>query len=121
MQASLRQKVLCLQQAIDPNLPGLLLEVVFHVVTDLSTSQLVSRIERVAERHASLRQRFVMRGGIYWIEQVPPQQRRYCLVRTCNEASTNALLAPSREQAQIALATSKKCKALVGPPLMTTR
>lgn len=97
MQASLRQKVLCLQQAIDPSLPGLLLEVAFHVVTDLSTSQLVSRIERVAERHASLRQRFVMRGGTYWIEQVQPQQRRYCLVRTCNEASTNALLAPSRE------------------------
>lgn len=97
MQASLRQKVLCLQQAIDPGLPGLLLEVAFHVITDLSTSQLVSRIERVAERHASLRQRFVMRNGTYWIEQVPPQQLRYCRVRTCDEASTDALLAPSRE------------------------
>lgn len=97
MQASLRQKVLCLQQSIDPSLPGLLLEVAFHVITGLSTSQLVSRIERVAERHASLRQRFVLRDGNYWIEQVPPQQRRYCLVRTYNEASIDALLAPSRE------------------------
>ncbi|QOQ77407.1 amino acid adenylation domain-containing protein [Pseudomonas poae] len=97
MQASLRQKVLCLQQSIDPSQPGMLLEVAFHVITHLSTSQLVSRIERVVERHASLRQRFVMRNGTYWIEQAPPQQRRYCVVRTYDEASTDALLAPSRE------------------------
>ncbi|AUZ47290.1 non-ribosomal peptide synthetase [Pseudomonas orientalis] len=97
MHASLRQKVLCLQQSIDANLPGLLLEVAFHVSTDLSTAQLVSRIERVAERHASLRQRFIMRNGTYWIEQTSPQALRYCFVRTCDEASTEALLAPDRE------------------------
>ncbi|MFP3497040.1 amino acid adenylation domain-containing protein [Pseudomonas sp. SIMBA_059] len=96
MQASLRQKVLCLQQSIDSNLPGLLLEVAFHVSTDLSTAQLVSRIERVAERHASLRQRFIMRDGTYWIEQASPQALRYCFERTCDGASTDALLAPSR-------------------------
>lgn len=43
----------------------------------------------------------------------------------CAEASTAyreyATLAPGRAQAEVALATSKKCKPLVGPSVMTTR
>lgn len=97
MQASLRQKILCLQQSIDAHLPGLLLEVVFQVSTTLSTAQLVSRVEKVAERHASLRQRFNMSNGTYWVEQASPQALRYCFERAVDEASTDALLAPDRE------------------------
>ncbi|MCY1399858.1 Linear gramicidin synthase subunit D [compost metagenome] len=98
MQASLRQKALCLQQIIDPCMPGLLLEVAFRVTTDLSTHQLALRIERVVRRNAALRQRFDLRDGTFWIEQAPPQQQSYCLIRTSvGAAQTEALLLPTRE------------------------
>ena len=97
MKASLRQTALCLQQAIDPCSPGLLLEIAFRVDTDLSTQQLASRIERVAQRNASLRQRFVLRDGTYWIEQAPSKQQGYCLIRTSDAAHIEALLSPTRE------------------------
>lgn len=81
MKSSLRQSVLCVQQSIDPGLPGLLLEVVFRVDTSMSTQQLAERIEWVVQRHASLRQRFDLRDGHYWIKQAPPEAQGYCRVQ----------------------------------------
>lgn len=96
MKSSLRQSVLCVQQSIDPGLPGLLLEVVFRVDTSMSTQQLAERIERVVQRHTALRQRFYLRDGHYWIKQAPPEAQGYCRVQRGATGSVT-LLPTTRE------------------------
>ncbi|MBE8597095.1 non-ribosomal peptide synthetase [Xenorhabdus sp. BG5] len=89
--ATPRQEVLCLQQAIDPHLPGLILEIVFRIDGSLSGQQLKSRIDAIVRRHSSLRQRFEFQDGKYWVVEAPPEASGYCHIRFLDEIPDSSL------------------------------
>lgn len=95
MRVSLRQETMCLQQAIDPFQPGLLLEVVFQVKSKLSDKELVGRVENVVRKHPALRQRFVFNGDSYHLTEDYPGEKIYCNIRQTHQ--DEPLLSSERE------------------------
>lgn len=102
--ATLRQEALCLQQAMDPYLPGLVLEIAFRVDGFISAQQLKSRIDDIVRQHIALRQRFEFQDGKYWV-MVSPETTGYCRIRTIDESGvttlSEALLPASRQPIEI--------------------
>ncbi|MDX7999378.1 amino acid adenylation domain-containing protein [Xenorhabdus sp. Reich] len=99
--ATPRQEVLCLQQAIDPNLPGLILEIAFRIDGSLSAHQLKSRIDAIVRRHSSLRQRFEFQHGKYWVVETPPETSGYCHIRFLDgipDSSLSDVLLPENRE-----------------------